>query len=226
MLLLLYYRLSGMYRIQILVFKVDSNGMVEKGFENLFHKEKKLRKEAFKNVEMNMDESFFTDDDLKSEYFITTVFDSKTKEVLLVSRHYFNKKMIVKNLSFNRTSECEWLDLDINNFKEGELFLADRLAGNETHPIYQKHRQYIFNVYYSKFITLYSNCKLVLFARSQLKENLLSKYIRIGFNLIGCIEHNERKHWIVINDLSKSYKFIDKTLRSFLILKILQLIKK
>lgn len=165
-----------------------------------------LRKTAYKDAPMKIDESFFNDSDMKSTYYLVVVYDKTSRTPLLSSRYYFDKAIISK--AVNSTS-CENVNMD--QYKEGELFLADRLSGNTENPIYQKNRDYIFSLFYSEVLTRNRNSSLILMARKEKEDRLLNKYNRLGFETIGSKMHNGKDHWIVILDLKKAQYIVSKT---------------
>lgn len=179
----------------------------------LISSESTLRRFAYKHVKITTDESFYDDTDMQSNYFLVVVYDKKTNAPLLSSRHYFHKPFIKKQLNGSGKANQHSLNPDI--FADGKIFLADRLSGNTANSLYRKYRDYIFFLYYSEILKRNKNCNLILMARSEPQEKLLSKYVRIGFNIMGSAEHKGRKHWIVLADLGKSYSYMRITMLSF-----------
>lgn len=212
-------------RIQVEVIQIDPGQDLSPEHNNLFNQEKELRRKAFNKVEMVKNESFFLDEDMTDSYYLTVVRDSKTNDTLLTSRHFFTKKVILESLKTDDSNALEWMNFNLKQFKEGDILLADRLAGNIEHPIFQKNRDLIFSLYYWKFIQQHPGKSLILFARSEPYEPLLAKYIRIGFKLVGCVTHNKTPHWVIITELSKSKKFIKSMSKRFLLLRILGWVK-
>jgi len=174
---------------------------------NLISQEAFLRRLAYKNTILKTGESFFDDSDMKSDYFLVVVYDKTTHLPLLSSRYYFDKPTIAKCLKGDARSGIETRHalepLNLNAYKEGELFLADRLSGNIHSPIYRQFRNHIFSVYYNEIIRLNKECKLLLMVRKEPREKLLSGYLRLGFNRISATLHKGKEHWILLLDLKK-----------------------
>jgi hypothetical protein len=181
----------------------------EEVYEEIVSLEAFLRKKAYKNTIIKTSNSFFDDSDMKSEYYLIVVYDELTKTPLLSSRYYFNKSIIANYLKGDSHSVVESNDfveiLDLNNYKDGEIFLADRLSGNISSDVYRKNRNQIFTLFYSEITAYNKNGKLILMVRKEKKDKLLSKYVCLGFNVIGSVMHNGREHWVIIGDL-KRYK--------------------
>jgi hypothetical protein len=174
--------------------------------EILISAESGLRRFAYKNTAIKTDGSFFDDTDMKSDYYLVVVYDKRTTIPLLTARYYFEKSLIDKSIKGEENNDNGENNLTKNiNWKNGKVFLADRLSGNISSSVYRKYRNYIFSLFYSEIINYNKNCHLILMARSEPHEKLLTKYLRLGFNIIGSTIHKGKKHWIVIADLKKAY---------------------
>jgi hypothetical protein len=177
-----------------------------------------LRKQAYSDVKINTDESFYNDSDLENtEYFLVLVYHKKTKTPLLSCRYYFDKRAILKAISGDQKQNNTNLEISENN---NEVFLADRLSGNTSNSIYKRNRGVVFGFFYNEIIKNNRNKNLLLMARSDEQERLLTKYLRIGFNVIGNTKHKGVKHWIVFSELNKSYSFFFRQVKLFLFLKV------
>jgi hypothetical protein len=173
--------------------------------ENLILAESILRRAAYKNSSIKTGESFFDDSDMGSEYYLIIVYHKKLNTPLLTARYYFDKSAIAKCLNGDSSSENEKSAFHINKFKEGEVFLIDRMSGNSNSSTYRQYRNYIHFLFYSEILTHNKDCKLIAMARREKHEKLLTKYIRLGFNIVGTTIHKEKEHWILVADLKRSW---------------------
>ena len=183
--------------------------------KNLISKEAFLRKSAYKNTSITIDESFFNDSDMKSEYYLIVIYDNKLNIPLLTARYYFDKSIINKYLKGdsadlkidNHESEQSALKdlINLKKFKEGRLFLIDRMSGNTNCSLYRHYRNYIYLLFYSELLIHNKNCKFIAMARREKFEKLLTKYLRLGLRIIGSTTHKGKEHWILSGDLKKSY---------------------
>lgn len=177
-----------------------------------------LRRNAYSEAKINIDESFFNDSDLDNkEYFLVLVYHLKTKKPLLSCRYYFDKNAILKAVSGDDKKNGINIEIKDNN---NIVFLADRLSGNTTNNIYKKRREIIFAFFYNEILKLNKNKTLLLMARSEEQEKLLTKYLRLGFNVIGNTKHKGINHWIVSSQLNKSYSYLFRQVKLFLFLNI------
>ena len=121
----------------------------EKPEDRLIGWEAELRKTAYQNSNIRTGDSFFNDSDMKSEYFLVVVYDKKMEIPLLSARYYFNKEVIQKSLDGDSDSEYKPVitipRIDLSQFENGKIFIADRLSGNTEHSIYKKYRRFIFS---------------------------------------------------------------------------------
>jgi hypothetical protein len=172
--------------------------------ENLVSFEATLRRSAYQNTTINTDESFFDDTGMHSDYYLVVVFDNKSGTPLLSSRHYFDKTLIYKYLKGDHgiAPELTYLgeEFDLNSYSEGSIFLADRLSGNMDHSIYQQHRTRIFSLHHQAIFKNYFNCALLLMIRKEKQDPQLSKYLQLGFSVIGSTIHKGKEHSIILMD--------------------------
>lgn len=177
----------------------------EEQIESLISFEAYLRRTAYKNTTIKTDETFFDDSDMKSEYYLIIVYDKITNTPLLSARHYFDKSVIAKYLKGDNGKENEHSYLDakfnLDSYSDGKVFLADRLSGNISNSIYRKYRNNIFSYYYSEILNNNKNCTLLLMVRKERHDKQLSKYLNLGFNIIGSSLHKGREHNIILHDL-------------------------
>jgi hypothetical protein len=175
--------------------------------EDLISKESALRKLAYKNTSIKIGEAFFDDSDMESEYYLVVVYDKKSKIALLSARYHFNKSIITKVLQGDGDAEKSTHEhnLNLERFKEHEIFLADRLSGNTHSALYRRYRDYIYLLLYSEILNHNKNCKYILMARKEKHEKLLTKYLRLGANIAGSTTHKGKEHWILIGNLRKDY---------------------
>ena len=106
-----------------------------KRLENLIIQESTLRKLAYKNTTIKTDESFFDDSDMQSDYYLIIVYDKKSNTPLLSARYYFDKSVIANCLKGDDNEIVLTDILNLNNFKQGELFLIDRMSGNKNNTV-------------------------------------------------------------------------------------------
>lgn len=169
--------------------------------QQLLAKEAILRQLAYKNTIIKTDESFFDDSDMKSEYYIVVVYDKVSGTPLLSARYYFDKSLISKFLKGDNDLEIERLKFNLDNYADGKIFLADRLSGNISSSIYRKHRADILSLYYSEIVNNNRNCTLLLMVRKEKRDKQLSKYLKMGFTIIGSTLHKGKEHSIILRDL-------------------------
>jgi hypothetical protein len=173
----------------------------------LIEAESQLRKLAYLNTTIQTDHQFYTDQDMISDYYLVVVYDKKNKTPLLSSRHYFDHQVIGKTISGDETS-IGCTNINLSEFEPDEIFLCDRLSGNVNHRYYQRYRRYIFLQYYAEIHNENRNRKYILMARSEQPEKLLTKYLRLGLVITGSVLHNGIKHWVLLGNVEKNYRYI------------------
>lgn len=175
--------------------------------KNLVSFEALLRRTAYKNTIIKTDESFFNDSDMKSEYYLVVVYDAESNIPLLSARHYFDKSSIAKFLKGDNNMETELFyhneKFNLNNYPKGKIFLADRLSGNINSSIYRKNHRKIFSLYYSEILNNNKNSTLLLMVRKVKHDKQLSKYLSMGFTILGSTIHKDKEHNIILRDLFK-----------------------
>lgn len=181
--------------------------------QQLLVKEQKNRCLAFSYVSFDFPETFFDDLDMEEPYSIVVVYNKKTNEVLLSSRCIYDQQWIIKTINGNDQN----FENQVRNFGSNPFFLSDRLSGNQLHPLYKKYRKYIFAQFYSELVKNNPNKNLILMARSEENERLLTKYLRLGFYIIGKTIHNESDNWVVISDLTSSRRYALHSILPFLL---------
>lgn len=170
-------------------------------FEKLISSEAFLRGVAYKNTSIKTDKSFFDDSDMKSDYYLILIYDRKSHTPLLSARYYFDKAVINKYLKGDHSENT----FNINKFKEGKIFLIDRMSGNNYSSIYRQNWNYIHLLFYSKLLKQNYDCKFIAMARKEKYEKLLAKYLRLGLRIVGATKHNGQEHWILLGDFKKNY---------------------
>lgn len=172
--------------------------------ETLLAQEELLRKSAYRNTTIKTDESFFDDSDMKSEYYLIIIYDKVSNTPLLSSRYYFDKSVIAKCLKGDNNSDIGLRYLsekfNLENYNEGNIFLADRLSGNIKSSIYRQYRSNIFSLYYSEIVNNNKYCTLLLMIRKEKRDKQLSKYLNMGFVFIGSTLHKGKEHSIILRD--------------------------
>lgn len=180
----------------------------EKLVENLISLEAFLRRAAYKNTTIKTDESFFDDSDMKSKYYLVVVYDKTSGTPLLSARYYFDKALISKFLRGDNDKEGELSYLgekfNLDSFPDGNIFLADRLSGNISSSIYRQYRNRIFSFFYSEIVKTNINGFLLLMVRKEKQNKQLSRYLKLGFVLMGSTIHKGKEHSIILGDL-KTY---------------------
>lgn len=171
----------------------------------LLESEAYLRKLAYKTTTIKTDASFFDDSDMVSDYFLIVVFETKTKTPLLSARYYYHRETISNALKGEMQLEKPQINFSTDDYANNELFLSDRLSGNISNSSYRCYRDFIFLLFYSEILNHNRHNNLLLMARSELKEKLVAKYLRLGFEKIGFTHHKGKKHWIVFTNLQKGY---------------------
>lgn len=176
----------------------------------LLEYERMLRKTAYAHVEMEKSDSFYDDSDLHLPFQFTVVYHSKKNIPILSSRNITDDHFLQSMLNEN--------SLALPDFEHGNQILCDRLSGNLSHPLFRKYRNVSFAFYYAEIYKRYQQKTMFLMARSESSERLLSKYIRVGFYLIGEKLHNGKKHWILRQDVRQLYpKLREQALLFFLV---------
>ncbi len=177
--------------------------------EDIILKETFLRRTAYANAIIKTGESFYDDSDMQSDYYLVIVYDKKTNTPLLSARYYFDKEVIANYLQGDENQEPNEYNNEVcqtlSTYKEGELFLADRLSGNTANPIYKLHRNYIFLVFYLAVLKHNNHRSFIIMARKEKHERLLTKYLRLGLHVVGSTKLRGKEHWIVLGDIRKIY---------------------
>jgi hypothetical protein len=166
-----------------------------------------LRRSAYRNTSIKVTEDFFNDLDMKAEYLLTLVREKNAKIPLLSSRYYFDKAVIEKYLKGDKGDETDLnyrgKKFDLNDFKDDQLFLADRLSGNVNSEFYRKHRTLIFQIYYSGMVNNNQGRFLLLMVRKEKGDKQLTKYLTIGFENLGSTIHKGKEHTIILAEVKK-----------------------
>jgi hypothetical protein len=97
-------------------------------------------------------------------------------------------------------------------YNGNELFLSDRLSGNTASKAYRRHHDYIFLLFYKEILRKNKSCKFILMARKEPQEKLLTKYLRLGLDVVGSNIHKGKAHWILLGDLKKIKRRLKKVL--------------
>jgi hypothetical protein len=176
--------------------------------DKLVEHEAFLRKKAYRNTTIKTDDSFFDDSDMTSEYSLVVVYDQSSDTALLSSRYYFNKPVIAKYLKGDSNSDAilthKGEPFSLDAYKDGTIFLADRLSGNIHSPLYRAYRSRIFQMFYSEMVNSNKDCTLLLMVRKAKGDKQLSRYLRNGFVIIGSVQHKGKEHSIILKDFNTS----------------------
>lgn len=167
----------------------------EKESEYYISAESFLRKQAYRNIRIKVDAGFFDDSDMESDYFLTVLRDEYSGTPLLSCRHYFSLSLIEKFLRGEKQATEEWRFIE--NFKEGEVFLADRLSGNIANRIYRENRDLIFKTFYEEIRKNNVGKTLILMVRKEKRDMQLKKYLNLGFTETGSAIHRGREHSVI-----------------------------
>lgn len=177
-------------------------------FDSLISFESYLRRTAYKNTTIKTDESFYDDSDMKSEYNLVVVYDRISNIPLLSARHYFDKAIISKYLKGDNAQDVELssngVKFNLDSYPDGKVFLADRLSGHTCSSIYRQCRNDIFSLYYTEIVNKNQNGTLLLMVRKEKHDKQLSKYLNMGFTLIGSTLHKGKVHSIILRDLQNT----------------------
>jgi hypothetical protein len=174
-------------------------------YSNLINGEYLLRKTAYRNSKITVDESFFDDSDMESDYYLIIIYSDKMNIPLLSARYYFDKNIIQKSLKgdSNNSNQINQIpDFVLKELNKGNVFLIDRLSANKGARIYRLYRGYIFMKFYLQLVSLNRGKILLAMARRDKYEKLLTKYIRLGLNIIGAIPHKNKEHWILFGNIN------------------------
>lgn len=186
--------------------------------KNLVNLEAFSRAAAYKKTVIQTGPAFFDDSDMLSDYYLVVVYDEKNNSPLLTARYYFNKDVIFKCLQGDDKGSPS---INPYVYNENQLFLSDRLSGNTSSKTYRKHRDYIFLLFYKELLKRNKSSKFILMARKAPQEKLLTKYLRLGVDVVGSNTHKGKAHWILLGDLKK----IKRGFRKSLFLSLYLLIK-
>ena len=208
------------------VWKRKPSGASDSFTENLISLEGQLRRLAYRNTTVDVNESFFDDSDMQMEYRLVIIYDKKTGTPLLSARYYYDQETIFRYLKGDQVAEDalsdQYLELDINNYRNGTLFLADRLSGNLDHPLFQQQRARIFLLFYLEMYKHNKTADFILMARKEKTERLLTKYLRLGLTVIGTNSLRGKDHWILLGNMSAIYQQRKRSIftNSYLLLRI------
>jgi hypothetical protein len=218
-LLLGYLLVNWLLKRNISVHRIhfESTGVLQtKSNDPLVLAERRLRKTAFAEVQLFRTEAFYTDEDMEAAFDFIVVRDRKTKTPLLSSRSYTDQKLINKQLQAHETTDYLTLSLVPNE----QYVLLDRLAGNSAHPLFTNMRQRIFMNYYLHVLNSYPKHHIILMARSSPDERLLTKYLRLGFHVIGKQKHLQVDHWIVILPTKNRTRVLAQGAKQYVLFKL------
>lgn len=182
-----------------------------KPFENnpssgsLLDKEAFLRRFAYRATILNINESFFDDSDMKSDYFLVVVYDPNSGAPLLSSRYYYHKPVIENYLKGDDRSLPEFSvqnrRFELDSYSDGEIFLIDRLSVNLSHSLYRLYRSQILSLFYSEVLDKNQMASVLLMVRKEGRDQQLVKYLDLGFDRIGSVTHKGRLHHVILGDL-------------------------
>lgn len=178
-------------------------------------KEKELRREAFESVDMLKTESFFTDNDLKCPFSFLLVRDSASDSLLLSSRAYTDQSTIQTVIS--PVIDSDYLLMTLAPTKN-YVFL-DRLVTSAFHPQFLANRSSIFRHFYTMVLQRFQRHDIILMARSEPNERLLTKYIRLGFHIVGKKTHNGVLHYIIHLDHVERFKVLKMATWTYIFLR-------
>lgn len=191
---------------------------------NLIESEKSLRRNAYSNSTMSLDDSFFDDSDMSFDYHILTVYHKRTKQVLLSARYYKDAEKIKKTIIGNKSESSYLLAQRIvpELLKENVIFI-DRMSANTRSAIFRKHRDMIHLLFYVKIYEVNKNKSICAMARSSKRETLLFKYADWGLSVIGKTSHNGVEHWIMTGNFKRSFQKVKNSFwyNSMFILKLI-----
>ena len=180
--------------------KITANSNSESS--RILKAEEWLRKTAYSRTNLQLGKSFFSDEDMTSEYFLIVVYEKSNNTPLLSLRYFFNKTVIEKLLKGESNAVIEENEVErcLNLLDHKDVFLIDRMSANTQSKTYRKYRNYINLVILRELMHRTPGRKFFAMARSIPSEKLLIKYIRMGFSVGGSIIHNKVKHWVLVTD--------------------------
>ena len=160
--------------------------------------EAQLRKKAYSNSVININDSFFDDSDMIADYYLVVVYDQISHTPLLSARYFYDKTTIEKYLKGDLESSPPPIfnnnPFNLSDYKNDTIFLADRLSGNITHPLYRAYRKELFNTFYNEIKRCNLDKTLILMVR---EDKQVKKYIALEFNMIGNVIHKGLMHTII-----------------------------
>jgi hypothetical protein len=171
------------------------DGLIEK----LLSAEAVLRKQAYKNIQIKTDESFFNDSDMNGDYSLIIVYNKHSFTPLLTARYYSGPDII------SRVMQGDDQKREKFNYEcEAGTFLIDRMCANTASSIYRRKRSYINLLFYSELLVKNSKGSFLAMARKEKGDKLLKKYLRLGLHTVGQVKHKGREHWILSGSLKES----------------------
>ena len=180
---------------------VKRKPVIENELHNgLISKEEISRKSAYKNSTIQINDSFFDDSDMQSDYYLVVIYNKRLNMPLLTARYYYDKSNISKSLSGDNNIDIKKI-LNLETIQDGHIFLSDRLSGNPNSSEYRRHRQYIFLLFYVEILLHNKGKQFILMARKEKYDKLLKKYLHIGLQVIGSNMHKGKVHWILLGDV-------------------------
>lgn len=133
-------------------------------------------------------------------------------------RFYYSKNVIQSYLKSNDTVASELDEIGkeagidvLSEVDKNNICFVDRLAGDKKNDVFRKYRNYIFSQIYVKLVSENKDKLFLTTARSDRYEKLLTKYLRIGFSVMGNIDHDDEKYWILLGGAQKNYLYFRKT---------------
>lgn len=218
-LILAYFLIRFMLKRQISIKQVsfDSFSDLQNQLNDpLVLAERSLRKTAFELVNMHRPKSFYTDEDMDAPFDFMVVSDRRSKTPLLSSRSYTDHALIRKQLDAHQPGDY----LDFSLLSNENYVLLDRLASNSASEIFAGMRQRIFMNYYIRVLKSYPKHHIILMARSGPDERLLTKYLRLGFHVIGKQKHNEVDHWILVLGAKNRTRGLAQSAKQYIFFKL------
>lgn len=150
---------------------------------------------------------------MRSDYYLLIVYHGRSQKPLLSARYYFDKLLIEKttkgspNVGVDHPVFSNTLTLD--KFKQGEIFLSDRLSGNHFNTIYRRYRTYIHALFYSELRLRNNNCNYIIMARKEKQDKLLTNYLKWVLKLLASQTTKKKNtgfYWVILKKINPKSK--------------------
>lgn len=168
--------------------------------------ERFLRKTAYKNTVIKINDSFFDDSDMQSIYYLCVIWDEDSNTPLLSCRYFYDQKLIKRymqgDFGIDIPLNYDKSIFELNSYEQESIFLADRLSGNINSVIYRNNRNQLFSLLYHEIRTNNNNKTMLLMVREDLKNKQIQRYLKLGFLNLGSVLHKNKMHAVLLLNIN------------------------